>query len=373
MTSEIPSPAPPIAPKTEKEIFVSPAGNDTNDGLSAEKPWRTIKAVQSGWKVNVARLGTYASAGIHLGGVTDAIITAYGDPKASLPRLHADDGINLFSFDATSARIQISFIAADSNFDLAKTAGGIGYHAPKACFGNLKGADIGIDSVTLINLAEGVVLMGTQRVSIHSLAQADPLGLPARCVMIDDCQDLLIDSCFFANSINESPLRATDKGIVRGIIRNSRIGQVLDAAHGRATAKAAVTIRQALHLQFVDNVVTNAELSFNTDITGRQTISQSSIEGGLISGSHLTLRPGCSQISVSGLTIVNHTGSECVSDQAGNAGIFYEAVSMVGDNCGFKFYADSDAVIDPHCKWAPSRPGLPMVKADSHVTVYPGK
>jgi len=366
----IPAPAAPAAPKTTKIIYVSPTGVDTNTGLTPDKPWRTPKGITSGTKMLLAP-GEYPDCGINLSGLTDVIVDACNlvpsGNAITLPWLVTGDGGNLFSFNAKTARVLIGRVKCDSNYDQAKTAGGLCYHAAKGCFGNVRGVDISIVGPQLANLAEGIALAEASRILVQAVTQVEPMGMAARCLMIDNATDLLVNACSFINSINESPLRATGDGVTRGAFTNNTISQLLDAAHGRALAKAAVTIRQGLYVSWRYNNVINGELSFNTDITGRQTIDQSEVIGGNVTGSHLTMRPGCHNFLINGLAVTNGP-SECVSDSAGLAGIIYQDLQLTGADCGIKFYADSNAQV-VGLKWKPTKAGLPAMKPASGVSM----
>jgi hypothetical protein len=317
-----------VPPAMRTVYYISSTGSDTNTGADSSKPLRTANAA-------VARLSDHTEFRFQRGGVYpldrefplkrhDILVDCYGDPAQPLPVIYrtapslattstttkptttpatTTSAATQPNFDtpAPTAGLVFSFwpgqtfdvtvrhLRLDSPFAIACTAGGLAYHAPVATFGILRGRNVTISDCEFVNLTEGPhgdsQLCGAMLLRNR---QVDPLGIPARTLWLEG-SDVVAIGNVATNSTNESPIRAANSGIVRGLVAFNDTSQLLDPAHDRALAKAAITLRTMQDVYVYGNRATDAEFCFDP-LTAAAQDARVAGEGNVIRNGLLHLR-----------------------------------------------------------------------------------
>jgi hypothetical protein len=201
----------------------------------------------------------------------DLLLDCYGDTNQPLPVIRrialsntpADNTLTFTFWPGQTQDVLIRHLRIDSNFTLAKAAGVYPYHSATACFGILRGRNIAVTDCEFQNLLEGP--HGDQTVTgllFLRNRQVDPLGIFSRTLWLEG-SDVVAVGNFASNSVGESPLRAAASGVNRGLIAFNDIAQQLDPAHGRAGAKAAITLRTLCDVMVFTNRATDGDFAFD--------------------------------------------------------------------------------------------------------------
>jgi hypothetical protein len=268
-----------VPPSARTVYYIAPDGNDTNPGTDRNHPLRSataaIQLVADHTEFRFRRGSVYTFEPEFAVKHRDILIDAYGESDGPLPILRRtpatggknpplpEDCVIFATWPGQTADVTIRNIRIDSPWTPAATAGGYAYHAPAATFGTVRGSNVTIADCEFDNLVEGPHGDPTASGLLFLRnRQVDPLGIPSRTLWLEGHHVVAIGN-IGVNSVNESPFRAASTGIVNGLIAYNAAAQQLDANHGRATAKAASTLRTMADVTIVDNQITNAEFSFD--------------------------------------------------------------------------------------------------------------
>ncbi len=288
-----------IIPASQRTIYyIAPDGNDANPGTDINHPLASASAaitkVSNHTEFRFRRGSVYSFEPEFAVKHTDILIDCYGNPALPLPILKRtppatikpEDAMTFTTWPGQTAEVTIQNVRIDSNWTKAETAGHYAYHAPAATFGILRGSNVTIANCELANLVEGphgdVTADG---LFLLNNRQIDPLGIPSRTLWLQGSHIVAINNTAL-NSVNESPFRAADTGINRGLIAFNTIAQQLDPAYGRASAKAASTLRTLCDVTVMNNQITNGEFSFDPHSPGtldqRIVVANNTITGDMI-------------------------------------------------------------------------------------------
>jgi hypothetical protein len=288
-----------VIPAPQRTTFyIAPDGNDTNPGTDIHHPLATasaaIKLVANHTAFYFRRGGVYTFEPEFAVKHTDILIDSYGNPGLPLPILKRtpapnnkpEDAMTFTTWPGQTADVTIQNVRIDSNWTKAETAGHYAYHAPAATFGILRGSNVTIANCEFANLVEGPHGdLTANGLLLLNNRQVDPLGIPSRTLWLQGSQVVAIGNTAL-NSVNESPFRAADTGINRGLIAFNTVAQQLDPAHDRSSAKAAITLRTLCDVAVLNNTITDGECSFDPHAAGtydqRILVANNTVTGAMI-------------------------------------------------------------------------------------------
>ncbi|HSV13904.1 MAG TPA: PKD domain-containing protein, partial [Tepidisphaeraceae bacterium] len=340
--------------------YIASTGDDSASGVDPTRALRTAAAA-------VRRVADHTELRFQRGGVfaidhaidlthRDVVLDCYGDPSLPLPviyRVAAASPATTQTTQATqpatmtttsptagpfvntwpgkTADVTIRHLRFDSPYAIAH-AGAYLYHTPAAYFGFLRGKNVTIADCEFANVFEGP--HGDQTLSgalFLRNRQVQVLGIPGRTLWLEG-SDIVAIGNIATNSINESPIRAADTGVVRGVIAFNDIAQQLDAIEGRGGAKAAMTLRSLRDVQVCANHIANGELSFDPH-TGDAFDQNVLTADNVIHNSVLRVRPNC-RSAIFRNNAIDIAGGPCICVTNGDGVAMWNADVRIEDNRG---------------------------------------
>ena len=342
-----------VDPPSRIVLYVAPDGDDANAGTDPAKPLRTPRAA-------VAKLADHREVRFQRGGVydipgefplkhADLVLDCYGDaalPPPTLRRLNppvsprppstrpaapipAYDCDLFTTWPGQTRDVTVRHLRVDAEYAVVTSPAGYVSHDPEAQFGILRGRNVTVADVDLVNVLQGPqgtnVLAGGMFLRVR---QTDPLGVPSRTLWLEG-SDVVAVGNVALNSRDESPVRAASTGVVRGLIAFNDVAQQLDPAHGRGGTKAAVTLRTMADVCVTGNRVTGAEFSFDP-LTADHVVERVVSDGNLVRGSVLHVKTNVRHAVFRDNTVSRDQGP-CVTVSAGtDPAMWIDDVTVVG-------------------------------------------